>query len=117
MAVVSGYIDEKELEVAATKLGFPFKSKGELKATFVAIDKDNNGRITQVHTPHAHPCRPASLTLLLLPDPLFAVLTSDLRFFMAGRVHRVVEQVLGERILEEASPLSYHDGGERGRHR
>merc|ERR1719353_232389 len=43
----NGYIDENELERAATKLGFPFKTKGELKAAFTQIDKDGNGRITE----------------------------------------------------------------------
>ena len=33
--------------MAAKKLGFPFKDKSELKATFVKIDKDGNGRITE----------------------------------------------------------------------
>ena len=42
----SGYLDEKELSAAATKLGFPFKDTAELKATFKSIDKDGNGRIT-----------------------------------------------------------------------
>eukprot|EP00966_Prymnesium_polylepis_P016198 373874-Prymnesium_polylepis.1 len=42
----SGYIDEQELEKAAKKLGFPFASKAELKAKFIEIDKDGNGRIS-----------------------------------------------------------------------
>jgi len=43
----SGYIDEQELEKAAKKLGFPFASKAELKAKFIEIDKDGNGRISE----------------------------------------------------------------------
>jgi len=43
----SGYIEEGELEKAASKLGFPFASKAELKAKFIEIDKDGNGRISE----------------------------------------------------------------------
>ena len=32
--------------IVQVKLGFPFKNKAELKATFTQIDKDGNGRIT-----------------------------------------------------------------------
>jgi glycerol-3-phosphate dehydrogenase len=43
----TGYIDEKGVEVAAAKLGFPFKDKADAKAAFLGIDKDGAGRITE----------------------------------------------------------------------
>jgi len=43
----SGYIDELELSKAAERLGFPFTSKAELKAKFIEIDTDGNGRISE----------------------------------------------------------------------
>jgi len=43
----TGYIDEKGVELAVAKLGFPFKDKGDAKATFASIDKDGAGRITE----------------------------------------------------------------------
>ena len=43
----SGHIDEKELEAAAKKLGFPFKTKADLHAKFMEIDADGNGRISE----------------------------------------------------------------------
>ena len=46
-ADASGYIDEGELDKAAKKLGFPFKSKDHLKEKFKEIDSDNNGRISE----------------------------------------------------------------------
>jgi len=43
----TGYIDEKGVELAVAKLGFPFKDKKDAKATFTSIDKDGAGRITE----------------------------------------------------------------------
>lgn len=43
----SGYIDEAELEKASIKLGFPMRSKEELKQRFKEIDTDGNGRISE----------------------------------------------------------------------
>ena len=43
----SGYIDEEELNKAATMLGFPFRNKEHLKAKFKEIDADGNGKITE----------------------------------------------------------------------
>lgn len=44
----SGYLDMSKLNVAATKLGFPFRSQGELKAKFAEIDINGNGRISEM---------------------------------------------------------------------
>jgi deoxyhypusine synthase len=41
------YIDEEELNKAATMLGFPFRNKEHLKAKFKEIDADGNGKITE----------------------------------------------------------------------
>lgn len=43
----SGYLDKQELDIAATKLGFPFKSTAALNEAFSTIDVDGNGRISE----------------------------------------------------------------------
>ena len=42
----SGYLDELEIGQAASRLGFPFKSRKELRDAFDKLDKDKNGRIS-----------------------------------------------------------------------
>jgi len=44
----SGYLDMKELNNAAIKLGFPFKNNDELKAKFAEIDTNGNGKISEM---------------------------------------------------------------------
>jgi len=43
----SGYLDMSELNMAAIKLGFPFKNQAECKAKFAEIDTNGNGRISE----------------------------------------------------------------------
>ena len=104
----------QELSKAAKKLGFPFKDKSEAKATFLAIDKDGNGRITSQVRTHAKRSRRAYVPLCrALPHLTPSHPTPSTH----TGVHRVVEQQLLQRFLEEAPPDEYDDRGERGRDR